>query len=84
MTAGELGEPSAVRRLQLDDVLATYVVDGVLLMNAAAFFPSIPSDYWAARPGLVTADGVLPMSASVSGAIRASGLPSLRAIRCMK
>jgi glyoxylase-like metal-dependent hydrolase (beta-lactamase superfamily II) len=63
MTIGLLGEPSAVRSLRLDDVVATYVVDGVLLMNAAAFFPAIPSAYWAAHPELLTANGALPMSA---------------------
>jgi glyoxylase-like metal-dependent hydrolase (beta-lactamase superfamily II) len=63
MTIGRLDEPSAVRSLQLDDVRATYVVDGVLLMNGAAFFPAIPDDYWAAHPELVTANGALPMGA---------------------
>ena len=63
LSIGRLGDPSAVRSLQLDDVVATYVVDGVLTMRPAAFFPSIPSDYWSARPELFTANGTMPMSA---------------------
>ena len=61
-STGRLGDPSAVRSLQLDDFVATYVVDGVLLMDTA-FFPGIPSDFWATRPELVTSGGALPMSA---------------------
>ena len=63
LSIGRLGDPSAVRSLQLDDVVATYVVDGVLTMRPAAFFPAIPSDYWSARPELFTANGTMPMSA---------------------
>jgi hypothetical protein len=62
-SVGRLGDPSAVRSLQLDDVFATYVVDGVLAMRAAAFFPAIPGDYWSVRPELLTANGTMPMSA---------------------
>ena len=36
---GRPGDPAAVRSLRLDDVIATYVVDGVLAMNPTAFFP---------------------------------------------
>ena len=43
--------------------VATYVVDGVLAMRAAAFFPTIPGDYWSVRPELLTANGTMPMSA---------------------
>jgi glyoxylase-like metal-dependent hydrolase (beta-lactamase superfamily II) len=60
---GRPGDPSAVRSLQFDNVVATYVVDGVLQMRPAAFFPAIPRDYWSARPELLTADGTMPMSA---------------------
>jgi hypothetical protein len=63
LSIGRLGDPSAVRSLQLDDVVATYVVDGVLTMRPAEFFPAIPSDYWSARPELFTAIGRMPMSA---------------------
>jgi glyoxylase-like metal-dependent hydrolase (beta-lactamase superfamily II) len=59
---GRPGDPSAVRSLQLDDVVATYVVDGVVLIRPRAFFPAIPPDYWAARPELLTTDGIMPMS----------------------
>ncbi len=61
-STGRLGDPSAVRSLQLDDVVATYVVDGVLQMDTA-FFPGIPSDFWATQPELVTPGGALAMSA---------------------
>ncbi len=47
----------------MDDIVATYVVDGVLQMRASAFFPGIPADFWSARPDLFTSDGRLPMSA---------------------
>ena len=59
---GRPGDSSAVRSVVLDDVVATYVVDGVLLMQAA-FFPGIPRDFWAGRPELFTSGGALPMSA---------------------
>ena len=62
LSTGRLGDPSAVRSLQLDDIVATYVVDGVLLMDTA-FFPGIPSDFWATRHEFVTSGGALPMSA---------------------
>ena len=63
LSIGRLGDPSAVRSLQLDDVIATYVVDGVLTMRPTEFFPAIPGDYWSARPELFTANGRMPMSA---------------------
>jgi glyoxylase-like metal-dependent hydrolase (beta-lactamase superfamily II) len=49
--------------MTFDDVVATYVVDGVITMPPSAFFPDIPSDYWSARPELCTATGELLMSA---------------------
>ena len=52
-----------MRSLRLDDVVATYLVDGVLTMRPTVFFPAIPSDYWSARPELFTANGTMPMSA---------------------
>jgi len=60
---GQPGDPAAVRCLTLDDVAATYVVDGKLTMRPAAFFPDIPSGYWSTRPELCTATGDLVMSA---------------------
>jgi glyoxylase-like metal-dependent hydrolase (beta-lactamase superfamily II) len=62
-TIGRPGDPAAVRSLTFDDVLATYVVDGVLTMYPAVFFPDIPNDYWSARPELCTPSGDLLMSA---------------------
>jgi glyoxylase-like metal-dependent hydrolase (beta-lactamase superfamily II) len=49
--------------LTFDHVAATYVVDGILTMRPATFFPDIPSGYWSARPELCTATGDLVMSA---------------------
>ena len=63
LTIGRPGDRAAVRSLRFDDVVATYVVDGVLAMNPAAFFPDIPADYWSARPELCTPTGDLLMSA---------------------
>lgn len=60
---GRPGDPAAVRSLTFDDVTATYVVDGILKMRPATFFPDIPSGYWSARPELCTATGDLVMSA---------------------
>jgi glyoxylase-like metal-dependent hydrolase (beta-lactamase superfamily II) len=60
---GRPGDPAAVRSLRFDDVRATYVVDGVLTMRPASFFPLIPGEYWQARPELCTASGDLLMSA---------------------
>lgn len=60
---GRPGDRAAVRSLRLDDVIATYVVDGVLAMQPTAFFPGIPSDYWTSRPQLLTARGEMLMSA---------------------
>jgi glyoxylase-like metal-dependent hydrolase (beta-lactamase superfamily II) len=60
---GRPGDSAAVRSLQLDDVIATYPVDGVLAMRPTVFFPGIPREYWSARPELLTAGGELLMSA---------------------
>ena len=60
---GRPGDPAAVRSLRLDDVIATYVVDGVLAMNPTAFFPGIPCGYWSTRPELLTLHGEILMSA---------------------
>ena len=60
---GRAGDPSAVRSLRLGDVVATYVVDGVLAMRPDMFFPDIPSDYWSTTPELLTPRGEMLMSA---------------------
>jgi glyoxylase-like metal-dependent hydrolase (beta-lactamase superfamily II) len=62
-TIGRPGDRAAVRSLRFDDVVATYVVDGVLTMYPATFFPDIPGDYWASHPELCTPSGDLLMSA---------------------
>src|ERR1700755_2008382 len=61
--AGKLNEPSAVRSLQFDDVVATYVVDGVLALRPAEFFPAIPTEYWSGDHGLFDAQKRIVMSA---------------------
>jgi glyoxylase-like metal-dependent hydrolase (beta-lactamase superfamily II) len=63
MSIGRLGDPSAVRAIQFDDVTATYVVDGILEMRPGAFFPGIPSTYWSARPERRDAAGNMALSA---------------------
>jgi len=60
---GRPGDSAAVRSLRLDDVTATYLVDGVLAMRPTVFFPGIPREYWSTRPELLTAGGEMLMSA---------------------
>ena len=60
---GRPGDPSAVRSVRLGDVVATYVVDGVIMIRPRAFFPDIPADEWAAWPEVFSASGEMPMSA---------------------
>ena len=60
---GRLNEPSAVRALQFDDVVATYVVDGVLALQAAEFFPAVPTEYWSSDHGLFDSGSRMVMSA---------------------
>jgi glyoxylase-like metal-dependent hydrolase (beta-lactamase superfamily II) len=60
---GTLLESSAVRSFQLDDVTATYVVDGVMALHSDVFFPAIPADYWSSHPELLDASGRVVMSA---------------------
>jgi glyoxylase-like metal-dependent hydrolase (beta-lactamase superfamily II) len=60
---GRPGDRAAVRSLRFDDVVATYVVDGVITMPSGSFFPAIPTDYWSTRPDLRTETGDLVMSA---------------------
>jgi glyoxylase-like metal-dependent hydrolase (beta-lactamase superfamily II) len=45
-TIGQPGDPAAVRSLTFDDVVATYVVDGVLTMRPETFFPATPRQGW--------------------------------------
>ena len=60
---GRPGDRAAVRRMTFDGVVATYVVDGVITMPPAAFFPDVPSNYWSTHPQLCADTGDLVMSA---------------------
>ncbi|GAA1070671.1 MBL fold metallo-hydrolase [Tsukamurella spumae] len=62
-TIGRLSDQSAMRRLHVDDVTFTYVVDGPMALAAAKFLPSVPQDYWAAHPESIDADGSVAMTA---------------------
>jgi hypothetical protein len=44
-TVGRLCDQSAVRRLQMDDVTFTYIVDGAMAMAPEQFLQSVPSGY---------------------------------------
>ena len=60
---GRPGDSAAVRSLRLDDVTATYLVDGVLAMRPTVFFHGIPREYWSTRSELLAAGGEMLMSA---------------------
>lgn len=60
---GRLGDPSAVRSFRFGDVTATYVVDGVISIRPAAFFPDVPVTDWSRWPDLLSPDGLMLMSA---------------------
>jgi glyoxylase-like metal-dependent hydrolase (beta-lactamase superfamily II) len=60
---GRIADQASVRRLQLDDVRLTYVVDGAMAMAADRFFPSIPAAYWAEHPDELDQDQRVAMSA---------------------
>jgi glyoxylase-like metal-dependent hydrolase (beta-lactamase superfamily II) len=60
---GLLSGQSAVRVLTLDDVRLTYVVDGAMGLEPAAFFPDLPAGYWAAHPEALDERGRVAMSA---------------------
>jgi glyoxylase-like metal-dependent hydrolase (beta-lactamase superfamily II) len=62
-TIGRLCDQSSVRRLELDDVTLTYIVDGAMAMVPERFFKSIPASYWHQHRGDLNADGLVPMSA---------------------
>jgi glyoxylase-like metal-dependent hydrolase (beta-lactamase superfamily II) len=58
-SVGRLDDPAAVRSLTFDDVVATYVVDGVIRMPPAKFFPDIPSEHFSTQELVMTAGGLL-------------------------
>jgi glyoxylase-like metal-dependent hydrolase (beta-lactamase superfamily II) len=62
-TTGRLRDSSAVRSLQIGDVVVTYVVDGVMALRTGDFFPAIPADYWLRHGELLDAQGRVVMSA---------------------
>ena len=62
-SVGRASDRAAVRSLRFDDVVVTYVVDGVLMMRPDKFFPAIPAEFWSARTDLLTTGGDIPMSA---------------------
>lgn len=45
-TIGRPGDPAAVRSVTLDDVVVTYVVDGVVAVRPQIFFPDTPREAW--------------------------------------
>jgi glyoxylase-like metal-dependent hydrolase (beta-lactamase superfamily II) len=59
LSIGRPDEPAAVRSLAFDDVVVTYVVDGVLTTRPEKFFPGTPRDAW---DHLCTPTGELLMS----------------------
>jgi hypothetical protein len=54
--------PSAVRSLRIDDVVATYVVDGVLVVRPAELLPKVPTEHWSDNEGLLDAHARMVMS----------------------
>lgn len=60
---GRPGDPSAVRSFRFGDVTATYVVDGVISIRPAAFFPDVSATDWSRWPDLFSPDGLMLMSA---------------------
>ena len=60
-TAG-LNQPAAVRSLRIDDVVATYVVDGVLVVPPAELLPKVPTEHWSDGKGLLDAHARMVMS----------------------
>jgi glyoxylase-like metal-dependent hydrolase (beta-lactamase superfamily II) len=74
-TIGRPGDPAAVRQFTFDDVVVTYVVDGVVSTRPQTFFPGTPLEAWKDRcnpagdllmscGGLLVQAGVGAMTAS--------------------
>jgi hypothetical protein len=61
--SGRLNDPAVVRPFEFDDVVATYVVDGVMAVAPDAFFPEVPSGYWLSDPELCDDRGRVVMGA---------------------
>jgi len=62
-TIGRPNDPSAVRSLRFGDILATYVVNGVITVRADDFFPGVASDCWTDWRELFHARDEMAMSA---------------------
>ena len=58
---GRLNDPCAVRSLRIDDVVATYVVDGVLSVRPVELLPKVPAGHWSTA-GLLDAHARMVMS----------------------
>lgn len=61
-TIGKLSVQSSVRRLDVDEITLTYIVDGAMGMVPETFFRSFPSTYWRDHQRDLN-DGLVPMSA---------------------
>jgi glyoxylase-like metal-dependent hydrolase (beta-lactamase superfamily II) len=59
---GLLGEQSAVRTMDLDDVRLTYAVDGAMGLIPQVFFPHLPAGYWTGHRDALSAQGQIAMS----------------------
>ncbi len=70
VTTGRLSQQSGVRRLELDDVRLTYVIDGAMGLLPHVFFPDVPSSYWPATltPSIHGAAWPCPSAACSSNA----------------
>lgn len=51
-----------MRALRIDDVVATYVVDGVLVVWPAELLPKVPAGHWSGNEGLLDAHARMVMS----------------------
>ena len=49
-SVGQLNEQAAVRRLQIDDVTFTFIVDGAMSMDPEMFLKTIPRVHWYEHP----------------------------------
>jgi glyoxylase-like metal-dependent hydrolase (beta-lactamase superfamily II) len=52
MTAsrGSISVPASVRQWRMDDVLFTYVVDGIIALDPGVFLAAVPAEHWNAHP----------------------------------
>jgi glyoxylase-like metal-dependent hydrolase (beta-lactamase superfamily II) len=62
-TSGKLCDQASVRRLHIDDLTLTYIVDGAMGMVPGRFLNSVPASYWQEHKCDLDGDGRIPMSA---------------------